>query len=234
MNNFKISKINKIGNIGHFFHENLFYAIDAYLKNKTIKWIIDINLKEWELKFTLLCIKYLNIEYEYCDLEDHRSNLPYNIIDNENFFIIMNMIQEIIKKEYSDTIFKESYKVLYFRNDATTRKMENYNNELDIYFDEIVYDFSCMSFENQVKLFMKCSHFVTIEGAHLTNVIFMNKKAKLLDISPCDNSWQLMFGTSCCVGSFSNFILDLDSSKFKDNIQYNEKIHNQIEMFVKS
>ena len=54
-------------NIAHFFHEALFYALDAYIKNNQIKWILCKKLKEWELQFTLLCIKHLNIMLFICD-----------------------------------------------------------------------------------------------------------------------------------------------------------------------
>lgn len=227
MNYFLISSI---GNIGHFFHENLFYALDSYLHNKNIIWVLHTNLTEWELQFTTLCIKHLKISYTFHNLTNYRTGLPYVINLSPNFNIILQLIQEIIKKEYPDTKFNGNYKVLYFRNDASRRKMLGYKGNIDIYFDEIVNDMSSLSFEKQVKLFMKCSHFVTIEGAHLTNIIFMNKKAKVLDISPTNNSWQLMFGTSQCVDVFHNFILNLDN--FNSNIQYDEKIENEIKLFL--
>ena len=230
MDCFKISTIPGY-NIGHFFHETLYYALDAYIKNKNIKWILCKNLKEWELQFTLLCIKHLNIEYEYSDLTGYRSGLPFNISKNPNLFYILDLIQTIIKKEYPDAIFNEDYKVLYFRNDAPRRRMIGYNNKLDTYFDEIVYNVNNMSFEKQVKLFMKCSHFVTIEGACLTNIIFMNKQAKVLDISPTNNSWQLMFGTSYAINTFNYLILYLDD--FNKDIQYNKKIEDAILTFLK-
>jgi len=229
MDSFKIGTIN---NIGHFFHENLFYAIDSFLKNKNIKWILHSKLTEWELKFTLLCAKHLDIPCEFSDLTNHRSGLDYDIKKNDNFYIIMDMIQDIVNLEYPNTGFNKNYKVLYFRNDAQRRKMIGYENNLDLYFDEIIYDFNSMSFEKQVQLFMKCSHFVTIEGAHLTNIIFMNKDAKVLDISPCENSWQLMFGTSYCVNTFESFILGFGIDNFNDNIYYSSTIENRIKMFL--
>ena len=88
-----------------------------------------------------------------------------------------------------------------------------------------------MSFEKQVRLFMKCSHFVTIEGANITNIIFMNKQSQVLVISPANNSWQLMFGTSYAVNSFNYLILYLDD--FHMDIQYNEKIENAMITFLK-
>jgi hypothetical protein len=230
MNYFRISTIPGY-NIGHFFHENLFYALDAYIKNTKIKWILCKTLKEWELQFTLLCIKHLNIDYEYGDLTGYRSGLSFNISKTPTFFYILYLIQSIIKKEYPDEIFNGNYKVLYLRNDAQRRKMIGYDNKLDSHFDEIVYSFNDMSFEKQVRLFMKCSHFVTIEGANITNIIFMNKQSQVLVISPANNSWQLMFGTSYAVNSFNYLILYLDD--FDKDIQYNEKIENAMITFLK-
>ena len=35
--------------------------------------------------------------------------------------------------------------------------------------------------------------FCDTEGAHLTNIIFMNENSKILDICNTHNSWQKMF-----------------------------------------
>jgi len=86
-------------------------------------------------------------------------------------------------------------------------------------------------FEKQVKLFMKCSHFVTIEGATVTNIIFMNKRAKVLVISPTNNSWQLMFGTSFAVNLFNYLVLYLDN--FNEDIRYDDKIEDAMITFLK-
>jgi len=218
-------------NIAHFFHENLFYALDAFLRNKSIGWILHTGLSEWENKFTVLCAKYLNISIVYEDLGEYRNpNYNLHISNNENYSIIMNLIQSFIKSEYPDITYNPNYKVLYFRDDAYRRKMIAYKNTLNKYFDEIIYDFNTLSFEAQVKLCMKCSHFVTIEGACLTNIIFMNKLAKVLNISTTDNSWQLMFGTSNCVSVFDRYTIG--TANFDDNIQYSDSIENKILNFI--
>jgi hypothetical protein len=217
-------------NIGHFFHENLFYAISAFIDNNDITWTLCIHLQEWEMKLTQLCAEYLNIQCEYSDLSGYRSGLDYGIKKTHNFDRVLEIIQNSIKMKFPEIEFQESYKVLYFRNDAHARKMIGYENTIDEYFDEIIYDMSSLSFEDQVKLFMKTSHFITIEGACLTNVIFMNKRAKVLSITPHMNSWQLMFGTSICVDTFETFSLGL--SNFDDNIIYNSEIENRIKQFI--
>ena len=73
------------------------------------------------------------------------------------------------------------------------------------------------------------THFVTIEGAHLTNILFMNPNAKILIFSPIKNSWQLMFGTSMLVNKLEIITTGGD---FHSNIKYNEKIENEIKKFL--
>lgn len=220
-------KLSSIGNIGHFLHENLYYAIVKYLDNPDVVWILDTKLNEWEKGISLMCANHLNIPIQYETILGHRSELPYNIGAHPHFHRIMSMIQTIVQQEYPDVSYDPNYKVLYFRNDTSARKMENYNGDIDHCFNEIVSDFSTMSFSDQVKLFMKCSHFVTIEGATLTNIIFMNKSAKIINISPTNNSWQLMFGTYQCVSEFNRLILNLPNF-YVPTIMYTKTIENYI------
>ena len=211
------------------FHTNFMniylYLQIIFLKNNNIIFVLSTRLEEWSKNFCLLLIKHLKINYYYEDLGDYRLEpCIFNISSYKNFNNILNLKKEY-KKEYNN-----NYKVLYFRNEANTRKM--INGELDNLFDEIIYDMSSLSFENYVKLFMKTSHFVTIEGANLTNIIFMNKESKVLSISNQDNSWPVMFGTSLCVKKFKKHITY--SGNFNDNIYYNIQIKNIIEDFIKN
>ena len=229
-------------NIAHFFHEQLFHAIDIFLQDNNTKWILKGG-QGWENSFTQLMAKYIGIEIIKDDSSIHDKislNGEKNLRKSANYHKILELVQEAIHKEYPEIEYNGNYKVLYFRNDARRRKMAGYQNQLDKYFDKIIYNMN-ISFEEQVKLFMNCSHFVTIEGAHLTNVVFMNKKAKVLDISPMNNSWQEMFGTSICVDTFINYYFNLRPSTrkaedkiFNSNIQFNLEIENKIIEFLKT
>lgn len=232
-------------NIGHFFHEQLFHAIDIFLEDNTVKWILlGSDFNKWQEGFTKLMAKYLNIEIVKDDASITNKikvlTSQKNLRKSANYHKILELVQEAIHKEYPEIEYNGNYKVLYFRNDANRRKMTGYQNQLDKYFDKIIYNMD-ISFEEQVKLFMNCSHFVTIEGAHLTNVLFMNKKAKVLDISPMNNSWQEMFGTSICVDTFINYYFSLRPSTRKEedrlfhaDIKYNLEIENKIIGFLKT
>jgi hypothetical protein len=83
------------------------------------------------------------------------------------------------------------------------------------YFDAII-DSMDMSFEEQVRLFSKSTHFVSVEsGAHFVNIMFMQPYARALDIltrtdfSKVDNrlehydSWQKRFNTACLISEFN-------------------------------
>ena len=73
------------------------------------------------------------------------------------------------------------------------------------------------------------THFVTIEGAHLTNILFMNPNAKILIFSPIKNSWQLEFGTSRIVNKFE---IITTGGNFNSNIKFNNIIENKIINFL--
>tara|TARA_A100001015_G_scaffold294332_1_gene372002 strand:- start:543 stop:866 length:324 start_codon:yes stop_codon:yes gene_type:complete len=105
----------------------------------------------------------------------------------------------------------------------------NYNNELNHLFYEIIVDMGSKTFEEQIRLFHKTTHFVTIEGAHLTNILFMNLNTKILVFSPIRNSWQEMFGTSRLVNHLEIITTGGD---FNSNINYNDKIKNKTINFL--
>jgi hypothetical protein len=219
-------------NIAHFFHERLFYGLYAYLKNKNIRWILDKNLPPWGLNVTLMCADKLNIPVTYEEFVNHQL-YPHGDADikkNPNWQYVLELVKRIAHSTHPDVVFTPAYKVLYFRNDADRRKMVGYTGQLDKYFDRVVYDFNTMSADEQMRLFMKCSHFVTIEGAATTNIIFMNEAAKMFVISNTDNSWQMMFGTGSRIHSFERMILN--AGQFDDDIEYTDEIGKEIIRFI--
>lgn len=225
-----VFKIGTINNIGHFFHETLFYAIDAWLNDKQTRWILHHHLTEWEQGITDMCAKYLGIECEYADLTGHRNACDLRINSTPNFAEILKLVRDSAKAEFPDVQYDPNYSVLYFRDDASRRRMQGYKGELNNRFNEVVYNMAAYSFADQVRMFMECGKFVSVEGATFTNIIFMDERARVLDISTTDNSWQTMFGTASCVGRFERMILGL--SEFDWDIQYNGDIENRILTFL--
>lgn len=219
-------------NIAHFFHEFLFWAIEAALNNPSTIFVIDNKLSEWELSLTKLIIKHLHVKYEVADLMyKHNGMNRINLKKSANYHKIFNIIQQIMDKEYADIKYDPNYKVLYLRPEMPRRKIMNYNNELNHLFDEVITDMSSLSFDDQVRLFRKCSLFVSIDGAAMANIIFMNKKSKVLVVTTqANNCWTNMFGTCVCVSSVDECVLPYPN--FNDNIVYNDKVQEAITNFV--
>ena len=218
-------------NIAHFFHEFLFWGIESKLNNSSTIFILDNKLSEWELSLTNMIIKHLHIEYEVEDLTYcHNGMDRINLKKSTNHEKIFNIIHDIVNKEY-DVEYNPNYKVLYFRDETPRRKMINYDNQLNFIFDEVITDMSSLSFDYQVRLFMKCGLFVTIDGAQMTNIIFMNKKSKILVLTTkYNNCWTNMFGTNICIDTVKEHVLNCND--FNDNIEYNDEIQEIIANFV--
>lgn len=203
--------------------------MEAYFNDPDITWVLGLSLCEWEHKFTLLVIKHLNINYTYRELGDyHKFPIVFDTHKSPIFADIMLTIRRIVQQEFQAVNTRS--KILYFRNDAPRRKMQGYSGSIDHLFDKVVTNMAEMSFEEQVILFMGCSHFVTIEGAHLTNIIFMTGNAKVLDITPHYNSWQVKCGHSRFISHFEEYSLGM--ADFNSNIEYSPEIEEKIRNFL--
>jgi len=72
--------------------------------------------------------------------------------------------------------------------------------------------------EEQIKIFRRATHFVTIGGANLINIIFMNKDAKVLDIYIAEiKSWAVRYGTHKCIKSYR--FIKADQYKINTNFK---------------
>lgn len=219
-------------NISHFFHEYLFWAIDSYIKCPNTIFVLDNKLHEWELKFTLMIIKHLGVSYVFEDLVYNCQGVyRVNLNNCPNFEKVMEIIKTIVNKEFK-VEYKPGYKVLYLRNECEFRKFSNYSKDVDSCFDEIITDMSVFSFEDQVKLFMKCSILVSIDGAALTNIVFMNKDATVLSLTTTanDGRWIALFGLNRCIRSLEEKILNCKN--YNDNMIFNDDVKNTIVRFL--
>jgi len=219
-------------NISHFFHEFLFWAIDACIRNPSVTFVLDSKLHEWELKFTLLMIKHLKVKYVFEDIKhNHQGMHRLNLNKCSNFEKIMELIKIVVNKEFA-VDYIPGYKVLYLRDECEFRKFSNYDKQLDSYFDEVITDMSAFSFEDQVKLFMKCSVLVSIDGAALTNIVFMNSKATVLALTTTDKDgrWITSFGINKCIRSVEEKILNYKN--YNDTMIFDDDVKTTILDFV--
>jgi hypothetical protein len=148
-----------------------------------------------------------------------------------NFEKVMETIKTIAGNEFN-VDYVPGYKVLYLRNECDIRRFLNYNKQVDSYFDEVITDMSLYSFEDQVKLFMKCSALVSIDGAALTNIVFMNKDATVLSLTTTLNGgrWITSFGINKCVRSVEEKVLNCHN--YNDNMIFNDDVKNTIVGFL--
>ena len=196
-------------NIGHFLHEEIPKILN-FLRDKSnenFNFILK-NKSEWVEGVVSILVSYYGHTYikEISkDIELTKFPNEYNTKINRADINIndIKMIRNIIFNKYN--IPMEIYnknKVLYTRQDALRRRMINFEL-IEHLFDMVIHNLS-ISFDEQIKLFSNMSHFVSLEGAHMTNVILMKQSTKILSIQVSrKNSWQEQFGTHKLVNEFN-------------------------------
>ena len=128
-----------------FLHDIIFHAVVEYIKDNSIKWVLDNDLSDWEYNITKCVIDNLHINYEINNpgVDTLFAKFDRNINKNEHYNQVIDLIRKSVNNKYN---LKENcneqitHKVLYLRNDASRRKMVNYNGEVNYLFDEIVED----------------------------------------------------------------------------------------------
>jgi len=213
-----ISLENFNSNIAHFLHEQLQYLLDLILNNLHINYKLLIHpdfstlpIYRWHYGILyILANKQPNFELKIYDGEIDIFNIyPNNnkkIINIEHIKYLQKIVFEYYNIDYNVDL--PEYKVLYTRTKDTNRRHLLNSECLKDNFDLII-DSLDISFEDHVRLFSKITHFVTIEGAHLTNIIFMQPFARIKNINTVystlekHNSWQLFFGTYVLIKEFN-------------------------------
>ena len=210
-------------NIGHFLHESLDQLLQILRNNTQCILFIPNNLHTSnDLRWHSGIIKCLESEVDSFStkkMNNSNKNLDCLIINPEhpskinvdNLFYLRNIIFKHFK--INDKL-EDTYKVFYTRiQDTKRRHVYNYKS-IENNVDLVIHSLN-ISFEETVKLFSKCSHFISVEGASFTNIIFMKSDAKMMDISTrtdfrsfdgrpwSHNSWQVMFGSHELIKEFN-------------------------------
>lgn len=198
-------------NIGHFLHEEL-HTIVNFCKSKknTQSSLILSNSCQWIDGVVKILCDFHGIQFlDNSNTFDSSIELPYKKASRHLLMqsFNVNWLRDLIFRSYGISKgIKSRYTVLYTRQDALRRRMLE-SDCLHSYFDCVVHDLS-ISLHEQVKIFSSASHFVTLEGAHLTNVIFMQPSCKVLSLQVHHkNSWQIHFGTSRLVNVFDTSVV---------------------------
>ena len=82
-------------NIGHFLHDILFHAIVDYIKDNSIKWVLDNDLSDWEYNITKCVIDHLHINFEINNTGNDTPFAKYdrNIKNNKHFNEVIQIIR---------------------------------------------------------------------------------------------------------------------------------------------
>ena len=97
--------------------------------------------------------------------------------------VILNNMVNFVKAKFPVTE-KSNRRVYVSRSKARSRKVENEPEVIALLkaYDFEILHFEGMSFKDQVTLMSEVKYFVTSHGANMTNVIWMNKDAQILEL----------------------------------------------------
>jgi len=251
-------------NIGHFLHQELQYLLDIIFKNPNEEHVLLLHPSistsltyRWHYSIlNILSIKHPKFKLKLDDTNiENQKIYPGNpkIIDIEYIKYLQKIVFDYYNIDYN--IEFPEYKVLYTRIEDTDRRHLLNSECLKDQFDLIINSLN-MSFEEQVRLFNKTTHFVSSEsGAHFVNIMFMQPYARVkniltrTDFRDIDNreehydSWQLRFGTYVLIKEFnieSNGLIRVSCSNsaasgdhdFHDHIFIDEKLNQEISVWL--
>ena len=188
-------------NIAHDFHELIFHIIFHFqklsidhIKSLNLLFILNDKMIDWSKYIITMICDYYNIKIKYTPhyVQRFPISIGYkqpgyrylrDIKKYRNYLDCIQFLNELANKTIGQDIEQikdKKWKVLYTRSDCNKRQLLNYQLVIPL-FDQVIENMN-IDAEEQIKIFQKATHFVTVGGANLTNIIFMNKSAKVLDI----------------------------------------------------
>jgi len=213
-------------NIAHFLYQSLSLLMDI-INNTTNNIILLVPqhiISNFQTRWHSGILKILesNIDNFSLQIKDNSRHVNTYIIKPQcpSKINVNNLkkLREFTMKYYNISYpLNISYKILLTRiQDIGVSRRHVYGFEkVKDHFDLIIHSLN-ISFEEQVKLFSKCSHFVSVEGSsHFSNSIFMPSESKIMsictrtDFSSLNDrtvnydSWQLRFGGAELVKEFN-------------------------------
>ncbi|OFX80263.1 MAG: hypothetical protein A2X12_04220 [Bacteroidetes bacterium GWE2_29_8] len=161
----RLISINNIENLYIILPENVLPSIIDSLKPFNIKNIIYIN-------------KHTTIKAE-------KIIMPTLIAQTGNYNEeSIQSLRSIFRNYYSNKINNSNQRIYLSRNKAKKRKITNENELINllIQFDFNIVYVEDLSFEQQVEIFINTQYLVSIHGATLANMIFMNHNTNIIEI----------------------------------------------------
>ena len=238
-------------NIGHFLYQSLSLLMD-FIDNKTNDKTNDIILlipqhiiTNFQTRWHSGILKILesNIDNFSIQIKDNIKHANTDMIKPQHPSKInvnnLKKLREFTYKYYNISYtLNVSYKILYTRIQDTHRRHLYGFEKVKDHFDLIIHSLN-VSFEEQVKLFSNCSHFVSVEsGAHFSNIIFMPSESKIMNIltrtdfsslndrTENYDSWQLRFGGAELIKEFN--IQTKATTRIACNTEQDHDMHDHV------
>lgn len=234
-------------NIGHFLYQSLSLLMDII--NNTTNNIILVIPQHINSNFQtrwhngILKILESNTDNFSIQIKDNIRHVNTDIIkpQHPNKINVNNLqkLRDFTYKYYNiPYTLNVSYKILYTRIQDTYRRHLYGFEKVKANFDLIIHSLN-VGFEEQVKLFSNCSHFVSVEsGAHFSNVIFMPPESKIMNIltrtdfsslndrTEGYDSWQVRFGGAELIKEFN--IQTKATSRIVCNLEEDHDMHDHV------
>jgi capsular polysaccharide biosynthesis protein len=192
-------------NIAHFLHEQLQYLYIMLSARDCSDLTVVVNSdRPWILESTRAVASAFGCDTQFARNIVHRKGADF-LFGSPRIFSIDALlgIRRAIYEAHGLALTKPvSKRLLYTRSDAFRRRLLD-SSRIDRYFDAVVHEMP-RTFEEQLRMFSDVSHFVSVEGAHMTNVVLMRPSARVLSLQVHkENSWPKMFGLSAVVQEFN-------------------------------
>ena len=206
-------------NIAHDFHELIFHILlhfihrpKLFLENITFR--INNKMMLWTKYLINLICDDLSIKTVFTDeiIGTFPRTIGYTrngyaplrrIKKYRNFMNYIDYINNLALKKTGLEKRGNNYKytVLHTRKECSNRRLLNCD-AIKQHFDLVIDDMN-IDIEDQIKIYQKATHIVTVSGAQLTNIIFMEKNAKVMDIYNHQmKCWATRYGTSLCINNY--------------------------------
>ena len=181
-----------------------------YTKSRIARFPRSIGYRPKEFRYLRDIKKYKNYKYYL----EYLNKLALNKL-NPRLLLSDNNIND---ESHNNKSIRQ-FKVLYTRQDSDKRRLLDYDKIIE-HFDEIITNMDVDTF-TQIKLFQNISHMVTIGGAALTNIVFMKKEAKVLDIYVNSiKSWCPRYGLDKIVNKYQ--LVKANKIKINHNLKINK------------
>ena len=185
-------------------------------------------------KYIIESLDFLNIKYLF-----YQDN--YTIIARKFTHVTLtaqlgnfrpSLIQQFIHYFKIDELSKPFRKIYISREKAPKRKVINEDKLIDILikYQYNIYYFEDMSFEEQIRLMNETKTIISLHGAGLTNMVFMQQKSNVFELRLYEDKHMNLF-YSLANASNLNYFYQLCKGDGDNNDIHEQNVHVDLKKF---